>query len=815
MCAQGETRQYHINTESGDVRNMSQEEKDALAARKGVSPDQFEEEYDDLRPRIGDILSDPESEYQPSRSQSVEHLSPSPVRVRKRPRKKKKPSAVCADEPPPAQCIKPEPFAAPPLVRQVVDLTGRNESQTFNPLTWMKHEDRAGPPLSDDPASIVPVICMKGAHKAHLKMTTKGRRRWDENSIAPKNMYPFRNEMPADKNISVLIFDAYQRCWRTTLKLGENMTRESSRYRFKGGLSTPFHTMVESVRFGDVLNFMLQRWPDDILLVAQDYTDKAKEFAEAMRTMDLGNYKPNVRAYIEANGVFPGKNANTTVNYATGFWAQTKQKGGGKTHTSLNSFEYYIDALCVLSPLDILFLQDQVGESQNWFVHFGKFVRLRMFEELNFTEEGKRKRLDQENRYASFHYELPWLFCLNHMTVEGVVKATDRSVIPRMMEEVAKMRAYMVTRTRGGDFSLPTYQAYGDSKFLLIQERRDRFAQFCWFLASTIGNTALPCAGAWLPYCAHNRGDTSRDYGLEMSDAEFQRLDTLFRTESFQQVRERLTRANHWVGATLSHMDALPGWDEETVDYGEQENVGGEEAQRRANESFRRTPHIRRHFGYEGSPVLEPEPPRSPPPSPGLSPIPPADAWQVGDTVQGNWMKEGEWFSSRVTKVWGDGTYDLLYDDGYSETRVGPDRIRPGARKSPSPESPSPPREQLDDDFASAPGPNIDPPVAEPTSAHVLEWGVNDDFYSAEPPKKRPRTAEFRELSRSPVRQPQAPELVEVHLDLDAPPPEVEQPSPAEPPAATEEFNYIPYIVFGGVLLLLAVITDDPRGSNL
>ena len=65
MCAQGETRQYHINTESGDVRNMSQEEKDALAARKGVSPDQFEEEYDqfedeedeydDLRPRIGDM----------------------------------------------------------------------------------------------------------------------------------------------------------------------------------------------------------------------------------------------------------------------------------------------------------------------------------------------------------------------------------------------------------------------------------------------------------------------------------------------------------------------------------------------------------------------------------------------------------------------------------------------------------------------------------------------------------------------------------------------------------------------------------------
>jgi hypothetical protein len=51
-------------------------------------------------------------------------------------------------------------------------------------------------------------------------------------------------------------------------------------------------------------------------------------------------------------------------------------------------------------------------------------------------------------------------------------------------------------------------------------------------------------------------------------------------------------------------------------------------------------------------------------------------------------------------------------------------------------------------------------------------------------------------------------EMHEVRIDLGGPQPE----QPADAPA---EFNYFPYVLFGGILLLLAMITEDPRGSNL
>ena len=58
MCVQGETRQYHIDSESGDVQNMSEKEKAALAVRKGVPREESEgsDEFDDLRPNLSDIL---------------------------------------------------------------------------------------------------------------------------------------------------------------------------------------------------------------------------------------------------------------------------------------------------------------------------------------------------------------------------------------------------------------------------------------------------------------------------------------------------------------------------------------------------------------------------------------------------------------------------------------------------------------------------------------------------------------------------------------------------------------------------------------
>ena len=76
----------------------------------------------------------------------------------------------------------------------------------------------------------------------------------------------------------------------------------------------------------------------------------------------------------------------------------------------------------------------------------------------------------------------------------------------------------------------------------------------------------------------------------------------------------------------------------------------------------------------------------------------------------------------------------------------------------------------------------------------------NDDFISHSrfavesgepPPAKRARV-----------------EMEHVRVDLGGPQPE-------QPADAAVEFNYLPYILFGGVLLLLAVITEDPRANLL
>ncbi len=52
-------------------------------------------------------------------------------------------------------------------------------------------------------------------------------------------------------------------------------------------------------------------------------------------------------------------------------------------------------------------------------------------------------------------------------------------------------------------------------------------------------------------------------------------------------------------------------------------------------------------------------------------------------------------------------------------------------------------------------------------------------------------------------------EMHEDRIDLGGEPP------PEQPADAPAEFNYFPYVLFGGILLLLAMITEDPRGGNL
>ena len=60
-----------------------------------------------------------------------------------------------------------------------------------------------------------------------------------------------------------------------------------------------------------------------------------------------------------------------------------------------------------------------------------------------------------------------------------------------------------------------------------------------------------------------------------------------------------------------------------------------------------------------------------------------AEAYQVGQRVQGNWMGYGLWRDGRVTAVNSDNTYDISYDDGSDEEDVPATHLRTASPPSP------------------------------------------------------------------------------------------------------------------------------------
>jgi len=50
--------------------------------------------------------------------------------------------------------------------------------------------------------------------------------------------------------------------------------------------------------------------------------------------------------------------------------------------------------------------------------------------------------------------------------------------------------------------------------------------------------------------------------------------------------------------------------------------------------------------------------------------------YNAGDKVEGNYRGRGKWYPGKITRDRGDGTFDISYDDGESETRVEKDLIR-------------------------------------------------------------------------------------------------------------------------------------------
>ena len=110
------------------------------------------------------------------------------------------------------------------------------------------------------------------------------------------------------------------------------------------------------------------------------------------------------------------------------------------------------------------------------------------------------------------------------MLAEGIIREGDKPGIHRMHTIVEDMRHYMWNRIFSevspvANYSLPTYAEWSMNP----NKPRDRFAQFCWFLASTAGNFRMQTAGSWFPYCAKVKDiahDLNSNYCMAMSDHE-------------------------------------------------------------------------------------------------------------------------------------------------------------------------------------------------------------------------------------------------------------------------------------------------------
>ena len=47
-----------------------------------------------------------------------------------------------------------------------------------------------------------------------------------------------------------------------------------------------------------------------------------------------------------------------------------------------------------------------------------------------------------------------------------------------------------------------------------------------------------------------------------------------------------------------------------------------------------------------------------------------------GDRVEGNYRGRGKWYAGKITRDRDNGTFDIAYDDGETESRVAEENIR-------------------------------------------------------------------------------------------------------------------------------------------
>ena len=206
---------------------------------------------------------------------------------------------------------------------------------------------------------------------------------------------------------------------------------------------------------------------------------------------------------------------------------QTFGRRGQGGQAANNFVRYVLDGFLILSPIDILVMQDYKGRT-NWMASFAKYLEA-----------------ESEREEANRHWMQPWMFCLTHMVAEGAIRESNEEDLQKMFIIIEKMRFWMWNRVRPDlqsdpNYALPTFVEWtGESQ----NHERNRFAQFCWFLASSGGNFNIPTAGTWFPYCAWSRDvqdlGVNGEFGLHMNDADLEELKNSYRGLNLEQCQAR------------------------------------------------------------------------------------------------------------------------------------------------------------------------------------------------------------------------------------------------------------------------------------
>ena len=334
------------------------------------------------------------------------------------------------------------------------------------------------------------------------------------------------------ENMFVGLDCAYQRNWQESQLMRETPWTQLGRIP-----NTPHHNQhvfCEEYRTRHLLPIMVERWgaqllhlPLDNELMGEFYHLCGEEEMEFMGTK-YANLMDMFRVELKVGE----KKGNDMY----------QQFGRGLRSEIENIGHYVVNGFSILSPIDILCIQDMLGET-NWLASFSKFNEI--------------SQVDGED--PPVHWMQPWLFCLTHMVAEGVVAESDHGTLIRMQTLIERMREYMWNRIwknsgdREPNYSVATYVEWTANP----GSEKDRFAQFCWFLASTAGNYAVDVAGSWFPYCAKSNdvNDTVNSaYGMAMTAEEFEHLKQAYYHLNQETCKEVVKRMKDHVGRDLLQM---------------------------------------------------------------------------------------------------------------------------------------------------------------------------------------------------------------------------------------------------------------------